>query len=376
MKKLIPVLFFSFFLTNNSIAQPGTLDLTFDTDGFALADMGDDYAYSITLQTDGKILMVGYSYMADYDISVARFNADGSPDNTFDGDGKLTTDFGGFDQFAGQIAVQPDGKIVVGGTTYNGLNNDIMVVRYNANGSLDNTFDSDGIAIHDVGLSVDYGRDIIVQTDGKIIVVGSTNDVSNLDFVLLRYNSNGTLDNTFDTDGVVITDVDGFADFAKSITLQADGKIIVGGYAYTGVFTDFAAVRYNTDGSLDNTFSFDGIAYTGIGSTDDFGNTVQVQSDGAIVISGYTNNGIDNDFAAVRFSSVEILDPTFGGSGTVSTDLGGFEDQGVGCEIQTDGKIILAGSSSNGSLTGFGLVRYNSDGTLDNGLDTDGKVLT
>jgi uncharacterized delta-60 repeat protein len=374
MKKFcsLPLLIFA----TTTLAQPGSLDLTFDTDGIATADMGDDYSYGMALQSDGKIVMAGYSFVADYDISVARFNTDGSLDNTFSGDGKLTIDFGGFDQFAGQVAIAPDGKIVIAGTTFNGLNNDILVVRVNSDGTIDNTFDGDGIAITDINLSVDYGRDVTVQPDGKIVVAGSTDDLSTLDFAVLRYNTDGTLDNTFDTDGIAITDVNSNDDYARSITIQADGKLIVAGYAYLGFFTDFAAVRYNTDGTLDNTWSFDGIAYTGVGSGDDYGKCVAVQADGAVVISGYANDGLYNDFAAVRFTSAGLLDNTFDGDGVLVTDIGTLDDVSNGCAIQADGKIVLAGTTSDGTFNGFAVVRYNADGTLDTGFDGDGKVTT
>jgi uncharacterized delta-60 repeat protein len=365
-----------FLFASTALAQPGSLDLSFDSDGFATADMGDDYSYNLALQSDGKIVMAGYSYIADYDISIARFNTDGSLDNTFSGDGKLTIDFGGFDQFAGQVAIAPDGKIVVAGTTFNGLNNDILVVRVNSDGTIDNTFDGDGIAITDINLSVDYGRDVTVQTDGKIVVAGSTDDVSTLDFAVLRYNTDGTLDNTFDGDGIAITDINSNDDYARSITLQTDGKIIVAGYAYLGFFTDVAAVRYNTDGSLDNTFSFDGKAYTGVGSMDDYGNCVVVQPDGAVVISGYTNEGLYNDFAVVRFTASGILDNTFDSDGVVTTNFDGYDDFSYACALQSDGKIVVVGSGSDGVVTGFALSRYNTDGSLDTDFDTDGFTLT
>lgn len=373
------LLVFGFILSHPiAFSQAGSLDLSFDADGIVIADIDDDYTNAMTIQSDGKIVITGYSYNgSDYDFSLARFNSDGSPDNSFSTDGELMADFGGFDQFASSVAVQTDGKIVAAGTTFNGLNNDIMIMRFNADGSFDNSFDGDGIKIIDIGISVDYGRDIAIQSDGKLIVVGSTNDNPTLDFVVLRLNADGTSDNAFDSDGMVLTDMNGFDDYARSVVVQSDGKLVVGGYGYTGIDSDFMVARYNTDGSLDNSFNFDGRVFSDIiGAMDDIGNSVGVHSDGTIVISGYANNGIDNDFAVVRYTASGMPDATFDSDGIVVTNIAGFDDQSFSCAVMTSGKIVVSGQTSEGSSYGFGLVVYDTDGSLETNYDTDGKIIT
>jgi uncharacterized delta-60 repeat protein len=128
----------------------------------------------------------------------------GDLDITFDGDGKVTTDFGSnlYDR-ANSIAIQSDGKIVVAGESSNGSNPDFALARYNSDGSLDTAFDGDGKVTTAVGSFDDYANSVAIQSDGKIVVAGSSYNGSNTHFALSRYNSDGSLDTTFDGDGKV-----------------------------------------------------------------------------------------------------------------------------------------------------------------------------
>jgi uncharacterized delta-60 repeat protein len=169
-------------------------------------------------------------------------------DTSFDGDGKLTTDFGWYDS-GKSVTVQTDGKILVAGHTYiNNNSTDFAIARYNIDGSLDTSFDSDGKVTTNLG-SNDEGNSITLQADGKILVAGS----SNYNFALARYNTDGSLDTSFDGDGKLTTDF-GASDFGESITVQTDGKILVAGHTSSTSDYYFAIARYNTDGSLDTGF--------------------------------------------------------------------------------------------------------------------------
>lgn len=185
--------------------------------------------------------------------AIALHAALGDLDPTFDGDGIVITRVEPFTNYANAVAIQTDGKIIAVGFTTSGS----AIVRYNASGSLDNTFNGSGIATLPDGAA----NGVAIQTDGKIIVVGHNGDSANLDFKVLRYNTNGTLDTTFDGDGIMTTAVGSGYDVAYSIAIQTDGKIVVSGRADSDpVFTtSFAIVRYNTDGTLDTTFDSDGI---------------------------------------------------------------------------------------------------------------------
>ena len=358
----------------------GSLDKTFDGDGMVTTAFGtkDDYGYSVAVQSDGKIVVAGDSLNGsnNYDFAVVRYNTDGSLDTTFDGDGKLTTAVGTSNDYAYGVTVQSDGKIVVAGYSTIGSNYDFAMVRYNANGSLDTTFDGDGKLTTAVGTSNDYAYGVAVQSDGKIVVAGYSTIGSNYDFAMVRYNANGSLDTTFDGDGKLTTAVGASNDYGRSVALQSDGKIIVAGYSSNGTNNDFAVVRYSANGTLDTTFDGDGKVTTAIGAGDDLGYSVALQPDSKIIVAGYSSNGTNNDFAVVRYSANGTLDTTFDGDGKLTTAIGAGDDCGYGAVLKSDGKVVVAGSSSNGSDADFALVRYNPDGALDTTFDDDGKLTT
>ena len=327
----------------------GTLDASFGGgDGIVITDLGgNDQAQSVILQPDGKIVVAGYSSNGtDDDFTLIRYNSDGSLDTSFGGgDGIVTTDFGDGNDQALSATLQTDGKIVVTGFSSNGTNNDLALARYNSDGSLDTSFGGGGTTNLDLGAD-QSGQSVVVQADGKILVAGVTSSGSDDDFLLVRYNSDGSLDTSF-AGVVAITDLGGI-DSGASMTVQADGKIVVSGRSDG----DFAVVRYNSDGSLDTSFGGgDGIVITDIGLVD-LGLGVTVQTDGKIVVSGQS----DSDFAVVRYNSDGTLDTSFGGGDGIATGPGTLRS----VTLQTDGKIVAAGSN-NDTL----LARYNSDGTLD-----------
>ena len=354
-----------------SYAQDGSLDLTFSSDGKVTTAIGgsNDYGFTVAIQNDGKIVVAGETFNgSDADFGLVRYNSDGTLDNSFDTDGKVTTDFGAMDNSSESVVIQADGKIIVAGVSYNGTNNDIALARYNTDGSLDNTFDSDGKVITPIGTGSDYGKAITIQSDGKILVTGSSSGNT----VLVRYNTDGSLDNTFDTDGKVTTDFGGSGDIGRSIAIQSDGKILVAG---DGGNIQFALARYNNDGSLDNTFDADGKVLTAFGS-EDRAHSIAIQGDGKIIAAGVSLNGTNRDFAIARYNIDGSLDNTFDSDGKAITAVGSSYDKGSSVAIQVDGKILVAGESDNGSNYDFALVRYNTNGSLDNTFDTDGKLLT
>lgn len=361
----------------------GTLDNTFGTGGMVLTDFGSstDQAFSVTIQPDGKIVVAGKGddfftdIPANYEIALARYNTDGTLDNTFGTAGKVLTDVGSSASDHGySVAIQTDGKIVVAGSSDNGSSVDFALLRYNSDGSLDLTFDADGIVTADFG-GYDIGYSVAIQSDGKIVVAGSSSiGPNNYDFALARYNSDGSPDNTFDSDGMLLTDLGSQYDMARSVALQADNKIVAAGSMDNGSGNDFALVRYNTDGTLDNTFDSDGIATTLIGGSST-GTSLAIQSDGKIVVAGYSfNTGSSADFALARYNSDATLDNTFNTNGTVITDFGGTTDGDYGnaVAIAADGKIVVAGERGyNASSTSFiwdvAVARYNGDVTT--GMD-------
>jgi uncharacterized delta-60 repeat protein len=356
----------------------GSLDNSFDGDGKATALIG---AYSVissvAIQSNGKIVVAGNSYNgSNYDFALARFNANGTLDNTFDGDGKVTTAIGLGDDFAFSAAIQTDGKIVAAGYFANGFDS-FALVRYNTNGSLDNTFDGDGKAVGLIGSGNCRAHTVAIQADGKIVAAGRADSASNgYDFALTRFLADGSLDPAFDGDGKVMTSLE-MDDETRSVVIQpADNKIVVAGYTANPGATQikFGFARYNTNGSLDTSFDTDGKASISIGGSNDIAYAVALQSDGKIVAAGYTENGTNDDFAVARLNANGSPDGTFGNR--VFTNFGSDNAQANSTAIQSDGKIVVAGFNYNGSNRDFAVSRYNADGTLDFTFGNYGKVTT
>ncbi len=355
----------------------GTLDPSFGTGGMvttAFASSNDKIS-SLALQADGKIIAAGGSDNGTkYDFAAARYNPDGTLDNTFDGDGKVTTEIGTVHDFAEDVAIQADGKIILAGYTGNGMTNYFVVVRYNTDGSLDNSFDSDGKVSHIVVPGVNFGESVAIQANGKIVVGGSAGSGANLDFAVARYNSDGSLDNTFSGDGMLTTAVGSGHDEIQSIAIQPDGKIVVAGDVHNGSNYDYAVARYNDNGTLDNTFDTDGIQTTAIGLGDDIARAMTIQADGKIVLSGYSDAGGTNDFSMARYDTNGILNNTFSTDGKLVTNITTNDDKANAVVIQANEKIMSVGSSGLFPDIYLAFARYNKDGTIDSYFDGTGTV--
>ncbi len=363
----------------------GSLDDTFSGGGRVTTNFGgdDDEAFGVAIQADGKIVVIGFSDAnRDFDFALARYNPDGSLDTSFGGDGKVLTDFGGSDDEAFGVAIQADGKIVVAGFSDVNGDFDFAIVRYNPDGSLDNTFGSGGKITTDFGGGSDDGAFALsIQTDGRIVASGfSIPGVGKTaDFAIARYNPDGSLDTTFGNGGGVLTDFNNHSDDVSfAIAIQTDGKIVAAGFSDTGSgsATDFAIARYNTDGSPDTTFDNDGKVITDFGGDDDEANGVAIQSDGKIVAAGFSDANGDFDFALARYNPDGSLDTSFGGDGEVLTDFDRSDDEAFGVAIQADGRIVAAGFSDVNRDFDFAIVRYNSDGSRDNTFGSNGIVTT
>lgn len=353
----------------------GSLDNTFDGDGKLKGVMKQGYTVynSTVVQPDGKVVAAGYAWNgSNNDFALARYNTDGSLDSTFSSDGKLTTNFGA-DEYGNSVVIQSDGKIVVAGYTIS-TNSYFAVARYNTDGSLDNTFSSDGKLTTSFGSSDNFANAVAVQSDGKIIAAGYTRtaDGSNTDIAVARYNANGSLDNTFSGDGKQTTDINFSDDFGNSIAIQNDGKIVVAGRTWNGNDNDFAIVRYNTNGTPDNTFDNDGKQTTDFGFSDDYATSVAIQSDGKIVAGGYNGNYSTYKIAVARYNTDGKPDPSFSGDGMQVSDFGLSDASANSIVIESDGKIICGGSSNHH----FAIARFNSDGSNDNSFFNNGIQIT
>lgn len=320
------------------------------------------------LQSNGQIIGVGtVDINGVNNIVVARYNTDGSVDTTFGTNGYEIT-LSGDSSTGAAVAIQSDGKIVVAGSSQSSGANLALVARYTTSGVLDTTFNTSGIVTTSIGTGA-TANSVVIQSDDKIVVAGGANFSGINQFMVARYTSSGSLDTAFDgggsQPGVITTPINNQA-VANAVALQSDGSIIASGLT-EGTNTQFVSARYTTTGILDTSYGTSGISALSIGSFA-ISTSNAIQSDDSILLVG--NSG-SNNFAVARFTSTGAADSTFGTGGIVTTMLG-QESQASDILVQPDGKIIAVGNS-DGEVT---LVRYNTDGTLDTGFGASGVVTT
>lgn len=367
----------------------GSLDKTFGTEGKVITGVGtvasgNDAAYAMAIQGDGKIVTAGQAFVRQSidgssfppDFALVRYNVDGSLDSTFGNGGKVTT-AAGRGGGSNDVAFQSDGRIVVAGFSLVDSKSNFTVARYNVDGSLDGTFGTGGLVITPVGTGNAWGSSVSIQSDGKIVVGGDCwNDSSYFDFALVRYNEDGSLDSSFGTGGKVTTDIINSDDGGNKVTIQGDGKIVIAGNASreSARIWDIALARYNADGSLDSSFGTAGKVSTIVGSGS-YVSDVAIQNDGKVVAAGRATVNSAHVFTLVRYTVDGSLDSTFGTGGIVTTSFGGGDDGASALKILSDGRIVAAGGSWNGTNYDFALARYNADGSLDSAF-AGGKVTT
>jgi uncharacterized delta-60 repeat protein len=365
-------------------AAAGDLDATFSDDGKRVTDLSarGDFAAAVAVQTNGKIVVAGSAAYDTRDprFAVARFNAGGTIDTSFGGDGKVRTNFTPREDAVWGVAIQTDGKIVAAGDA--GLrtgNSRFALARYNVDGTLDMTFGGgDGKVTTNWTSGDDPISSLVLQPDGKIVVAGGVaHNFRNPRLAVARYDTDGDLDPTFGGgDGKVRTDITARKDFANAVTLQGDGKIIAGGIGSPrGSRAVFELVRYNADGTLDTSFSGDGKRTTDFTSLDESVQGVVVLLGGDIVAGGIAYFGNFNArFALARYHADGTRDTGFGGDGKVTTNLTAGDDEAWDILLQPDGKVV-AGGDARGRGGRFAAARYLSNGSLDPMFGSGGIAL-
>ena len=337
----------------------GSLDPSYGTGGIVVArSSGAQEVHAAAMQSDGQLLTAGYAQSGNFlDFAVNRYSTTGNRTLS------ITTDLNGSNDVAFALVQQPDGRLVAGGYAKRSSSayNDLALVRYTSAGALDTSFGVGGKVL----TAAAGGGSIAAlarQSDGKLVAVGkATVTSSNDDIVVLRYLSNGSLDPSFGSAGMVFTHSSPY-DTGAAVAIQPDGRILVGGHN----LADFLVVRYLSDGSLDASFASGGIAVVPIDpASADLATAMALQPDGKIVVSGWSRTGGTNDnFAAARLLANGTLDPAFGSGGTVTTPVGVNWDTASSILLQPDGRIILGGTTLvSGSQENFALVRYHGGQT-------------
>lgn len=375
-------------------AADGNLDPTFGSGGKVVTDIGtnsNDTLLKIVTQADGKIIATGFTRTNSSvpQFALVRYNVDGTLDSSFGSGGKVVTVIAANTrEIASDLLVLPDGKILVAGSIDkpSSVDSSFALLRYNSDGTLDTTFGTGGLVKPNVGTYLDSIGSIALQPDGKIVAAGNTaiprppGEQRNSNIALVRYNADGSLDLSFGTNGVTVSDfgpVDNyFADDATKVLLQPDGKIIVAGDSDGSGYFDFLIARYNADGSLDRSFGNGGFTKTDVGhGFEDGASDAVMQPDGKIILAGWANrsDAANNDFALLRYNNDGTLDPTFGDGGKVVFVLNNLADEELtSVLLQPDGKILALGDSN--SQSGLLVFRFEANGALDSTFGTNGMT--
>jgi uncharacterized delta-60 repeat protein len=362
--------------------------------GGSLAANGLNATYTAPNVADGASVLIRASLKSD----PVRFSSvtlavkalpSGMFDSGFGTNGLVQTSFTGTAGSARAVAVQANGKLVVVGSTQNvATDSDFALARYNTDGSLDLSFDGDGRQTTDFdtnGLNkgTDFANAVAIQSDGKIVVVGGSNNpgVTGTRFGICRYNTNGSLDSGFGSGGKVTVDFAGLYDVATAVVIQSDGKIVVAGradFVRSGGTVNFALARLNANGSLDTSFGSNGKVNTDFGGYESLEGMV-LQSDGKIVVAGgiqavqeWAPSEAAADFVLARCLSNGSLDTSFGAAGKVRTDaVTGTADFAHSIALDSTGRILVAGRSQY--PWDYAVVRYLSDGTSDSSFGSNGR---
>jgi uncharacterized delta-60 repeat protein len=372
----------------------GTLDTTFSLDGKLEQDLSaDDTAVGVVAQGDGKIVTVGITRGETTDFYLRRYNKDGSDDTQFNTNAKTTTPSLGPNVRSAVAIAQKDGFFYVVGQTASDANSsfDIFVARYRSDGSLDTIFGGGsgtpaGFSFSGTAVDDESSSSLVVQGDGKIVISGSifNESTQSKDLLIVRFNSNGSLDTTFGSNGRVVTDI-GANDKALGVRLQKVGieeRIVITGSTGFSGSEDIILVRYLSTGALDTAFGTGGKVQTSFGSGSDIGSDLVILPDNKIFVVGETNSGSSGkaDFAIVRYNSDGQLDLSFGQTGKTTINTSSSTSGGDGAlkvKLDSKGKILILGYADSATAgVDATLVRLNSDGVVDTGFGTLGVLLT
>lgn len=367
-------------------AAPTDLDTTFGGTGTVITDInGSDFATSVAVQPDGKIVVAGYCVNGAV-ICVARYSATGVLDATFNTTGTVQTPVNSGNDRALGLAIQGDGKIVVSGACERPLvgfpgffNVEFCVVRYTTTGALDTSFNATGVVQLAVGGNgQDLGNAVAIQIDNKIVVAGTCANFSSTaaEICIVRFTSAGAFDTTFNATGKVVTALGSGLNTGQTVVVQPDGKIVVAGNCDSGAIQEFCVLRYTANGVSDATFNATGILRFPVGSGLALANSLVVQADGKYVLAGRCSNGANLDFCMARVTAAGALDTTFNSTGKVTTAIGSANDVAYQVAIDVGGKIVLAGNCEV-TVSNFlpCVARYTSAGVLDTSFNATGKFI-
>ncbi|MCA9591450.1 MAG: hypothetical protein KC657_39415, partial [Myxococcales bacterium] len=343
----------------NCTGPAGTLDPTFGNGGMVVLAYPNETANAkaVVVQPDGRIVVGGEKTSTAEGFALVRLLANGTLDTTFGTGGLVETKVGNTSHVLRALALQPDGKILAAGyTRFVGQNFDFAVLRYASDGTLDPTFGTAGIVLTDFTTRTDQAMAMALMADGRILVAGQTlsDDLTVAEMAFARYNPDGSLDTTFGSGGRATVDVRGTPDQARGIVPLPGGKILAAGTSRDPAVsrTDMVAVRLNADGALDTTFGNAGFFLTNFGGPGSHtAQAIVIDSAGRPLLGGFYGTTAPRDFIAIRLTAAGAFDATFGDGGVATADFQGRDDNGSALLVEQGDRYVLAGSSLPASPT-------------------------
>ena len=369
-KEVIKILFFLIIISEISFLHSqsaGDIDTSFGVDGFVITDFEDsfDWGKKVIIDSNEKIIVGGCAIIdSTVDFVLARYLSDGSLDMEFGIEGKINTDFNNnYDSFSMLVSDVNNKIISVGGS-----NGDFALTRHNMDGSLDIFFGEDGKVTTDFDNEWDCANYVVLDSEQRIIVCGN----SNHDFCIARYHIDGSLDSTFGINGKVTTDINESFDCGNSIAINDCNQIYMCGSTSREDSINFALVKYNNDGSLDTDFGNNGKIITDFYGRNDVAKAIKIDMDGNIIVAGSSKISDNNDFALAKYNPYGMLVTDFGDNGKVLTDFNDTWDYASEIVIDNENRIIVAGKAD----TMYAIARYHNNGDLDESFGINGKVTT
>jgi uncharacterized delta-60 repeat protein len=360
----------------------GDLDGTFGDGGTSITylDGAYDLCAGLVIQPDQKIVIGGRAYVGGgFYPTLVRMNPDGSPDNTFGGDGIASGDVAHSTTFfaeADALALQPDGKFLYAFHLGFFGSDGLAVTRFNSDGSVDTDFGDNGTVSQIVLEYSNYANSLLLQDDGKILVTGLGQLINNGAFsmIAVRFTADGELDETFADNGIFIFQQgQGNGSQIIDVKQQADGKILLAGHTSYSAYNDITMVRLNEDGMFDDSFGDSGIFNFNVSGSYDFAKFIQPRLDGSILVAGstYTDGNSNAEMLLASVTPDGELDGSFGNNGVVIPVLGENDDMAESVIVAPDGKIILVGRHEISDIHGA-VLRFNADGTPDDSFGDGG----
>jgi uncharacterized delta-60 repeat protein len=361
-------------LPRPAAATPGALDRSFSGNGIQTIFLRGGSANAVAIDGAGRIVVAGSVGLGSSDVAVARLRPGGVPDPAFGGDGRVRIDLGA-DDVAQDVAIAPDGGVVLVGERRTANGSAWFVLRLGSGGARDRSFGTNGLAITDFGRRYETANAVAVLGDGRVVATGGAYDGTSERWAFARYRTNGTLDGSFGGDGKVLLSLSVTSAEAQDLVL-VDGGLLAGGYAERRYVPRFAVVKLRGDGTRARAFGDRGVRIVDVSAGADAGFGLALTPRGGAVVAGYASNGGRADWGLAKLRSGGNLDRRFGGDGIVVTPFTAAYELAAGVAVQSDGRIVAVGRIRGpGDTDDLAVVRYLWGGGVNREFSGDGKAL-